>query len=144
MAHVREQIRNNVATALGALAGGRVYTSRVYPIDVLPAIGVFANSESSTEDPTLGIPRLNRQVDLTVEIAAEAVADVDDVVDALAADVEAAIAANPTLSGVAVETPLIATTITLDGGDAELPLAFARLTFRVWYRTTTADPETAI
>lgn len=143
MPHVREQIRNSVATLLSAIAGGRVYTSRVYPLEILPAVGIFANSEISTQDPNLAAARLNREVDLVIEIAAEAISDVDATVDAIASSVETAIAANPTLSGIAVDVTLTGTTIEIeDSGD--IPLAFARLNFRAWYRTTAANPDTAI
>lgn len=143
MAHVREQIRNAFASALSGLAGGRVYTSRVYPVEVLPAIGIFANSETSTADTVILAARMNREVDVVVEIAHEAVADVDSEIDDVAAAVETAIAANPTLSGVAVDATLTNTSISIDG-EGEIPLAFARLNYRVWYRTTAADPTTAI
>jgi hypothetical protein len=143
VAHVREQIRNRFATLLGALAGGRVYTSRVYPVDTLPVIAIFANSETSVQDPLLAAARLNRDVDVIVEIAAEAIADVDATVDVLASSVESAIAADPTMAGIAVDVTLTGTTMEIeDAGD--IPLAFARLTFRAWYRTTAANPDAAI
>jgi hypothetical protein len=143
MPHVREQIRNTVATLLSGIAGGRVYTSRVYPLEILPAVGIFANSEISTQDPNLAAARLNREVDLVIEIAAEAISDVDATVDAIASSVESALAANPTLSGIAVDVTLTGTTIEIeDAGD--IPLAFARLTYRAWYRTTAANPDAAI
>jgi hypothetical protein len=143
MPHVREQIRNTVATLLSGIAGGRVYTSRVYPLEVLPAVGIFANSEISTQDPNLAAARLNREVDLVIEIAAEAISDVDATVDVIASSVESALAANPTLSGIAVDVTLTGTTIEIeDSGD--IPLAFARLTYRAWYRTTAANPDAAI
>jgi hypothetical protein len=143
MPHVREQIRNRFATLLGALAGGRVYTSRVYPVDILPAIGIFANSEISTQDPVLNPARMNREVDVVVEIASEAIADVDAAIDVIASSVETAIAADPTMAGIAVDVTLTGTTMEIeDAGD--IPLAFARLTYRAWYRTTAANPDAAI
>lgn len=143
MPHIREQIRNRFATLLGSLVGGRVYTSRVYSVDVLPAIGIFANQETSTQDPVLAAARLNREVDVIVEIAAEAISDVDATVDAIASSVEAAIAADPTMSGLAVDVYLTGTAMEIeDAGD--IPLAFARLTYRAWYRTTAANPDAAI
>jgi hypothetical protein len=115
----------------------------VYPLEILPAVGIFANSEISTQDPNLAAARLNREVDLVIEIAAEAISDVDATVDAIASSVESALAANPTLSGIAVDVTLTGTTIEIeDSGD--IPLAFARLTYRAWYRTTAANPDAAI
>lgn len=143
MPHIREQIRNTFSTLLSGLAGGRVYTSRVYPVDVLPAIGIFANSETSTQDPVLAAARLNREVDVVVEIAAEAIADVDATVDGIASSVETQIASNPTLSGICVDVTLTGTTIEIDDA-GDFPLAFARLTYRAWYRTTAANPDAAI
>ena len=147
MAHSREQIRNAAATALSALAGGRVYKSRVYPADVLPAIGVFTTNETARNDGFLtgavGAKRYNRELDLVVEILAEAIADVDAEVDTLASAVETQLAADYTLGGIAVDCELFGTTVDLEG-DGDVPLAVARLTFRVWYRTTAAAPDTPL
>ena len=52
MAHVRQQIRDRVATTLTSavsLVSSRVFTTRVHPLneDLLPAISVYTGSESS-------------------------------------------------------------------------------------------------
>ena len=54
MSHVRQQIRERVATTLTGLTttGSRVYQSRVYPLgpNNLPGLLVFTSSESSEVD----------------------------------------------------------------------------------------------
>ena len=145
MKHARQKIREAAASALSGITTATIYTSRVYPMITLPVISVFANRDTSeTENDLIGTPqRLTRRLILEVEIAAEAVTGVDDEVDDLAAQVEAAIAADTTLGGFCTDLYLQSTTITL-GGDAETPAAIARLQYEIWYRTLATDAEAAL
>lgn len=127
-----------------SLASGRVYSSRVYPDNTLPAIGIYANAEeSSAENDALSVPRrYTRNLDIVVEIKATAALAVDDAVDDLAAQVEALLAADRTLNSLAADTELVGTAHSMTAG--ERPLMVARLTYRVWYRTNASDAETAL
>jgi hypothetical protein len=142
--HVRQKIRERVQADLLALAGGRVYSSRVYPDTTLPAIGIYANTEESgAENDSLTVPRrYTRNLDIVIEIKATAAANVDDAVDDLAAQVEALLAADRTLNSLATDTELVSTAHSQTAG--ERPLMVARLTYRVWYRTNASDAETAL
>lgn len=145
MKHARQTIREAVEATLAAITDATVYRSRVYPLDALPIIAVFGSSETSESENQhlVAQKRYTRLMDLNVEIVAEAISDVDDAVDDLAAQVEALIGADPTLSGTAVDSNLLSTTIDLDGS-GDKPLAVCSMLYQVWYRTTAEDAETSI
>jgi len=101
--HYRQRIRDAIAERLAAaetLAGPNVFTSRARPIlEILQkreaVLSVYTADESSqrTKDGRL----LDRTVVASIEAAAGGGDDLDDVLDRLAEQVEAAIDADPTL-----------------------------------------------
>jgi hypothetical protein len=147
MAHVRKQIRDRVASVLTdgvASVNSRVYISRVYPItsDDLPALTVSINSEQSSMI-TLGTTKsLGRRLSINIDIYARSTSALDDSIDAIAVEIEQAIAADFTVNGLAKEAILSATNIE-HSGEAEKPVGIARLSYDVLYHTSVSDPETA-
>ena len=146
MAHVRKQIRDRIASQLTsnvALVSSRVYTSRVYPLTEanLPAITVYTGSEISSR-LNMGVGDLNRSLTVDVDLYVRATATFDDDVDAIAVQVEEAIASDFTVNGLAKEAVLTGTDIQFSG-DAEQPVAVAKLTFTVRYVTALTDVEAA-
>ncbi len=150
MSHVRKQIRDQFASILAAgvtLVSSRVYATRVYPLTQakLPAITVTANSESSelmTMAATMGGKSLDRTVEITVSIYENATSALDSALDAIAVQVEEAIAADFTLGGIAKHSVLTSTSIGFSG-ETEQPVGVATLTFSVRYVTSLTDVETA-
>lgn len=147
MSHVRQQIRDTIATALTSgvtSVYGRVYTSRFYPMrdTDTPGICVYTLIEQSSS-LSMGESRLMRVLNVAVDIYATATNDADDTVDALAASVEAAVGADPTFGGIAKDSTIISTEIDLSG-DGETPFVLARLTYSVEYVTSGANAETAL
>jgi len=143
--HYRQTIREAVAALLLSI-DATIYRTRIYPMTSLPAISVHINNERVTHEnsgPLNAAPRYTREADLRIEVAHEAAADVDDAVDDLVAQVEALIGADVTLSGSVEESILTRTDLSVSG-DGDTPYMIATLTYRVWYRTTAADPQTAI
>ncbi len=146
MAHVRQQIRSQMATLLTsgvALVSSRVYNSRVYPLTEakLPAITVYAGAEQSGL-MTSGRKTLMRTLTVNVDVYALATANLDNDLDAICVQVEEAIAADFSLSGLAKTTVLSGTEIDFSG-EAEQPVGVARLNFSVVYSTDIDDVETA-
>jgi len=146
MAHVRTQIRNRVGTVLTngvTLVSGRVYQSRVYPLSTanLPAITVLTGSESSAL-MAMGAKTLDRVATIFVDCYVSVTDSFDDDVDALAVQVESAIAADFTVDGLAKTAILRSTDIDFSG-ESEAPVGIARLTYEVRYVTTIGDVETA-
>lgn len=145
--HVREQIRVAAATTLNGLptTGGRVYASRVsnWNSASLPGLAIYTTAETA-EPAAMGSGRPTaRELELVIEAAAKAVAGVDDILDRVAAEVEAALAADPTLGGLVKRLVLERTEIDLSG-EGEEPVGLVRLTFQALYRTPAGDPETTV
>ena len=146
MAHVRQQIRAAIVTALTGLTttGSNVFRSRIYPLESgkLPGLCIFTRSEA-VEFDTLTISRsINRVLEVTVEAYVSATANYDNTLDTIAVQVEEALAADVTLGGLSKD--LQVTVFEADfAGDGEQPVAVGRFTVTVQYRTAERDVETA-
>ena len=115
--HYRQQIRDAVASVLTAAdtqAGANVFTSRAKPIlEILQkresVLSVYTGDETSQRDGDG--KNLVRSLTVTIEGAAGGGDDLDDVLDSLAEEVEAAIEVDPTLGTLlSGELVLVATT----------------------------------
>ena len=146
MAHVRKQIRDRVASTLKTNVGlvqRRVYTTRVHPLNDtnLPAISVYTGSEAS-DRMNAGETDMIRELSLDVDIYVRETSKFDDDVDAIAVQVEEAMANDFTINGLAKFSTLTSTEIQFDG-DADQILGIAKLTYSVRYVTSIKDVETA-
>ena len=142
MAHGRKQVRDAVVAALTGLTttGSRVHVHRVYPMeaDLLSALNVRTGAESVDEDC------VTRTVDVIVEARAQATATLYDTADLIASEVEAALAADITLGGVAVHV-LPPETEPLEMADEiEKPVGLLVMSFPVVYRVEMSDPDTLL
>lgn len=140
MTHVRTQIRRAAVNALEGI-DATVYASRVLPLEEaeLPALLVYTNAE---QIETEGVGSLDRMLDLVVDAKAQST-DIDTDLDNLVADVESAIAADPTLGGLVIDCLPASVEISISAEGAQLT-GVARISFVARYRTTAIDPETAI
>lgn len=146
MAHVRHQIRDRIASVVtsgATLVNQRVYTTRVYPLTAanLPAITVYTGSETSALQ-TMGARTLMRNLDVAVDIYVRATETTDDDVDAIAVQIEEAVANDFNVNGLAKSVVLTSTDIDFNA-EAEQPIGIARLTFSVSYITAINDVKTA-
>jgi len=146
MAHVRKQIRDKVASLLKSnvsLVQRRVYTTRVHPLNDtnLPAISVYTGTETS-QRLQAGVTDMIRELSLEIDCYVRETSSFDDDVDAIAVQVEEAMATKFTLDGLAKFTVLTSTQIQFDG-DADQILGVAKLTYSVQYVTPINDVETA-
>jgi hypothetical protein len=138
MPHVRKSIRDNIKTTLTGLSttGSNVFASRVYPIQSgkMPGLCIYTSSES-IEAVTIKPPRgLHRSLEVAVEAYIESAAP-DDVLDTIAAEIEAAMATDITRGGYAKDTKL--TSFEADfAGDVQKPLVVGRFIFQIMYSTT--------
>jgi len=145
MAHVRKQIRDRVASTVTGLAtGATVYKMRKYALDdaALPALVVYSMDESSALI-TIGSRTLKRNIRIAVEAVAKGPSiSVFDTIDTMCAEVEAAVAADFTLNGLAKSTILRSTEsdVNVEGDKA---IGVATMTFDVEYVTTIGDAEIA-
>jgi hypothetical protein len=146
MAHVRQQIRDRIVSVLKSnvsLVKRRVFSSRVYALTEkdLPAITVYTGSEVSSR-LNMGLNDLNRGLTLDVDIYVRSTSAFDNDVDAIAVQIEEAIAGDFTVNGLAKEAVLTGTEIQFSG-DAEQPVGVAKLTYSVRYVTALNDVEAA-
>ena len=146
MAHVRQQIRDRIVSVLKSnalLVRRRVFSSRVYALTEkdLPAITVYTGSEASALQ-TIGVKTSARIVSVEVDIYVRGTNNFDNDVDAIAVQIEEAIANDFNVNGLAKSAVLTATDINFSG-EAEQPVGSAKLTFDVRYDTAIDDVETA-
>jgi hypothetical protein len=145
MAHPRKEIRHAVRDLLAAAAtaaGDHVTATRIFPYRKgdLPAISVYTLEETIDEESAESAPReLLRSIDLEVAGFVHAGSAVDDAMDDLAEQIEAAMDADPTFGGKAADSFLRSTTMGLTG-DGDTIAGMVTLTYDVTYRTTPADP----
>lgn len=143
MSHVRHQIRDHVATLLSATTelSGRVFASRVHPVDNFPGALVYTLEETSEIVAAPFV--LQRELSLEIVAYVKVSDTVDDDLDDLAAVIEAALAADPKLGGLAKTSFVNASAIELTG-DGEKDVGTLTLTFVVVYMTAAATPQTAL
>lgn len=149
MTHVRQQIREQVATDLIAAAttrGNRIHRSRIHRFqeDDLPTWAVYTGEEVIEETGDLPYPRRQiRQLQLILEGFQRAEPNLENDLDQMAAEVEAIIAADPTISNLAKDCILEQTDIELTT-EGSLDLGLVRLTFLCEYHTSETDAETVL
>lgn len=145
--HVRQQIREKIGTTLTGLTttGSNVFESRVYPLENanLPALIIYTKEESS-EPIVIGTQRvMSRELSVVVEGYAKATSNFDDTIDTISKEVEAAIAADRTLDGLAKDTYLESTEIEFNS-EGEKPLGYVSLTFLTNYYVKENAPDVAV
>ena len=146
MSHVRQQIRDRVATLVTGLptTGSSVYKMRRYALDdaKLPAICVYTMDESSTLI-TIGSRTLRRVINVAIDIVIKGSSTtVSDTLDTICVSAEEALAADFTLNGLAKSSVLTSTEIDVNV-EGEKSVASARLVYAVEYITLITDVETA-
>lgn len=144
MAHIRKLIRDDIETTLTGLTttGSNVFASRVYPIQTakMPGLCIYTSSET-IEAQTIKPPRgLIRSLEVSVEAYVES-AVADDVLDTIAAEVEAAMTTDLTRGGNAKDTRLVSFEADF-AGEGERPVVMGRFIFEIVYSTQETDAET--
>jgi hypothetical protein len=146
MSHVRQQIRDRIATVVTGLptTGANVYKTRRYALDdsKLPAICVYTMDESSSLI-TIGSRTLRRVINVAIDIVIKGSSTtVSDTLDTICVSAEEAMAADFTLNGLAKSSVLTSTEIDVNV-EGEKSIASARLVYTVEYVTSITDVETA-
>lgn len=147
MKHARQTIREAVLAKLAIIAGVTFAASRVYKLTSLPAISVYTNVESIDPEgrDSLSASRVfHRYVEVVVEHITNATIGFENEADDYAARVESALSVDLKLNNTATDIVLVSTSIDLEELDEGLSIGVTKLTYRVWYITTAADPENAL
>lgn len=143
--HVRQQIREAVATAVTGLTttGARVYQSRVRPLSDadLPCLLVSSDDETVQRESFDADCILRRELVVSIRAAAKATSALDDTLDTIIKEVETALAA--TAIGGADGLTLASVQIEMDDS-LEKPVGMANLRYAVTYFTAAGSPTTAL
>jgi len=136
MAHARKGIRDQVKTVLTGLTttGARVFASRVYPLksSQLPGLLIYTGEEESEPG---GSGAIDRNLILAIEGHVKAVGGIiDDTLDLISEEVEAAIDADRSLNSLAVYAHIASTEIEFDA-ESEKPVGIIIMKFSINYRT---------
>lgn len=151
MTHVRQQLRNVIATStLASMAAstgdGEIFQSRTRPISSYPAINVYSIRENLTSETEgrVGTPaRYRRFYDIGIDITVQTNTAADDALDALCETAEDLLgAAYELLTGVN-RFDLLSVDFTNDG-DGDKAIQIARLVYRIEYRTDADDSSVFI
>ena len=121
-----------------------MFQSRIYNLESgnLPCLLIYSKSETSDRLTMQTTDSLNRDLDVVVEGYVQATS-IDDTLDTISAEVEVAIASDPTCNDLAIDTFLSATEIEYDG-EGDQPMGVVRMTWSVNYETKTTVPTTAL
>lgn len=143
MSHARQQIREAVATLVTGLTttGSNVFQSRVYRLQAseLPALLVYTNTE--TVERSHMTSGLVRELTLRVEGIAKALANIDDTLDTIGAEVEAALGGQEPAG---VEDLVLQSADVTINGEGEQQVGAIVMDYLVRYRTNEAAPETIL
>ncbi len=144
--HLRKRIRDAAVAALAGAGGwgANVFQTRRVPVgpEHLPCVLIYTIDETSGLD-TMGSGRqLRRSLSLAVQAMIQDNDTLDDSLDGLAAEAEAALMADPTFGGLALDCELGRTQIDIraGGSGAEAKTGSVVLTFAVSYVTRADDP----
>lgn len=145
--HARQHIRDTVAATVTGLAttADRVKVSRLYALQppTLPELLIYTTTEVVERVITIGQPRrINRQLELIIEGRAQG-AGMQDTLDTIAEEVEAAMSVDPSLGINAVDTQLQQTDYQLDG-DGKTAQGSVMLRYRIDYVTAENNPSILI
>ena len=145
MSHVRRQIRSAAAAALTGLAttGDRVYPSRLSTVTDadLPCLLVNTDDEAIAGADVLDSVQ-ERTLTLNIRACAKTTANLDDLLDTMAEEVETALAGE-TLGGAAKMIQLNSISIDMDAG-LDCPAGIATMTYSITYYIASGSPGTAL
>jgi minor tail protein U len=136
MSNRRKEIRDALVDTLidaDTAAGENVYPNRETPLwdSELPAILVYTIDESAEPRDANG-RQYRRTLKITVEAKCEATTSVDDELDALAVEIEAAINANTSLGGLVYDLTYLNTDLSLTS-DTDILRGTATITYEAKY-----------
>lgn len=125
------------------LAGDRVYRSRVFPLEVvlLPALLVYAGDET-LEEYNARPGSYRHTARLWVDVISRFKPEFDDVLEVIAAQVEAVVAVDETLGGSVLECELVTVLRPEPSREGKYTLAALRLGFDIIYTSDFVDPAT--
>ena len=147
MAHVRADIRAALVSALTGLTttGQNVYQARPHSIPSddgrLPCLQIVTGDEDSEVDARGALLRTVSGRVIARMVGTDT--DIQNTMDQVASEVETALAADVTLGGLAMDMYL-ASSVPVYDDDGDQVTGVMSMDFTIRYRTSRADPETAL
>lgn len=145
MSHIRQQVRDQVASAISGLGltGARVYKNRLYPLErtELPCLLVMTDAEE-IEKLTANRPAvLQRMIAVRIQGVAKANTDLDNTLDTISQQVETAIYGATMSSVKSIE--LTGASINIDA-IGEQPVGMVTMDYKVIAMTKDGSPQAAL
>ena len=151
MPHMRKQIRDYVATGLAALptTGGRVFVGRTRPLAAghQPTLLIYTRSETSERAERGRPPVLERRCTLHLEARTSTADAPDDLLDKIAGEIEAGVAAlidyqtATFFGGLVSNVQMTGTEIIAEAAESERVAGGVRVEYLVTYRTVEGAPN---
>jgi len=132
----RSLIRKKIAAILKPLVQGRVFLSRVYPVDknALPGLTVFINrDEANLEYVSMGSSAPWHDLTLTVQVHVAGMNLIDEAIDNLERQVCQCLTCDTTLDGLVSNLHWLSTEIVLNGEGVK-PVGIADITFILTFK----------
>jgi len=148
MAHVLTQIRDAIESNLGSMAtvpAASVFVDRIYPLERQDFPCVLLSVMSETADPGSfgnGIT-YDRSASVDVHVCVLNNTAFDTAANQIQLEVEKAIAADPTVGGIATSIRYTGRSKSMNG-DGETPFVSVTLSYQVTYRTDSTAPDVAV
>jgi len=144
--HLHKQIRAAVVTKLTGLttSGSRVYANRLQPLpDALSPTLLIALDDETVEGLTIHTPQVQERVlNLTISAVAKTTTALDDTLDQMSKEVEAALADGITVSGRVLRTYY--TGMSFEDEQSDKPAGIKRLTYQIQFTAMSNAPDTLI
>jgi len=137
MSHLRQQIRERVATTLTGLTttGSNVFQSRIYSIETnkLPCLLIYTKEETS-EPIVMNPPRtIHKNLTLNIEAYCKQNANFDDTIDLITKEVEEALYSDRLINNLAKDSYLTSTEIEYNK-EGDNPIGIVTMTFQIEYQ----------
>lgn len=141
MTHKAETILDAVVTAVTGLAttGANVERGRAFAVSAVPSLSVFMGEDQV--DHELSIGQYDRILEVIVEAHVATIGDVEQDLNQIRAEVLAALRADHTLGGAAIEIRPEADSRPEIQGETDTPHALQQLLYLVKYRHSTTSAE---
>lgn len=141
MTHKAETILDAAVAAVTGLAttGSSVERGRAYAVSVVPSLSVFMGEDQV--DNELSIGHYDRVLEIFIEAHVATTGDLEQVLNQIRAEVFAALRADHTLGGAAIEIRPEADSRPEIQGETDTPHALQQLLYLVKYRHSTTSAE---
>jgi hypothetical protein len=143
--HLRTKQRKRIAALIDAATTATVRISPAIPVDEasVPAVDIETTTDAPSGIDTGSWPVQFREHELTIKIQVRCPSiGVSNTLDDLAGDIEAALAADPTLNGTAKLTRLLPMEYARD--ELDLAVGVLTQTWLILYRVNATNPTTLV